>query len=138
MLGLAERTTHRPNQLSGGQQQRVSIARALMNGGTAILADEPTGALDSKSGAEVLQFLEHLADEGHTVIIITHDPDVARHARRRIEIKDGNIVADVIQSWGEKAASGAFRLKKSTLMATGRCGWKPPMVARSAGFIFTW
>ena len=105
MLGLSERVTHRPNQLSGGQQQRVSIARALMNGGTAILADEPTGALDSKSGAEVLQFLEHLADEGHTVIIITHDPDVARHARRRIEIKDGHIVADVIQSWSEKPAS---------------------------------
>ncbi|MDQ7250178.1 MacB family efflux pump subunit [Dongia sedimenti] len=105
MLGLAERTTHRPNQLSGGQQQRVSIARALMNGGTAILADEPTGALDSTSGAEVLQFLEHLADEGHTVIIITHDAEVARHARRRIEIKDGNIVADVIQSWSEKAPS---------------------------------
>ena len=105
MLGLSDRTTHRPNQLSGGQQQRVSIARALMNGGTAILADEPTGALDSKSGAEVLQFLEHLADEGHTVIIITHDAEVARHARRRIEIKDGNIVADVIQSWSEKAPS---------------------------------
>jgi macrolide transport system ATP-binding/permease protein len=103
MLGLSERTTHRPNQLSGGQQQRVSIARALMNGGTAILADEPTGALDSKSGAEVLQFLEHLADEGHTVIIITHDPEVAKHARRRIEIKDGHIVADVIQSWSENA-----------------------------------
>jgi len=103
MLGLSERTTHRPNQLSGGQQQRVSIARALMNGGTAILADEPTGALDSKSGAEVLQFLEHLADAGHTVIIITHDPEVAKHARRRIEIKDGHIVADVIQSWSEKA-----------------------------------
>jgi macrolide transport system ATP-binding/permease protein len=104
-LGLAERTTHRPNQLSGGQQQRVSIARALMNGGIAILADEPTGALDSKSGAEVLQFLEHLADEGHTVIIITHDAEVARHARRRIEIKDGHIVADVIQGWSEKARS---------------------------------
>jgi macrolide transport system ATP-binding/permease protein len=111
MLGLAERKTHRPNQLSGGQQQRVSIARALMNGGTAILADEPTGALDSKSGAEVLAFLEHLADQGHTVIIITHDADVARHARRRIEIKDGNIVADVIQSRSEKAPaqSGAER-----------------------------
>ena len=105
MLGLSERTTHRPNQLSGGQQQRVSIARALMNGGTAILADEPTGALDSRSGTEVLQFLERLADDGHTVIIITHDPEVARHARRRIEIKDGNIVADVIQSWSEKEPS---------------------------------
>ena len=99
MLGLAERVTHRPSQLSGGQQQRVSIARALMNGGTAILADEPTGALDSRSGNEVLQFLEQLADQGHTIVIITHDPEVARHARRRIEIKDGEIVADVIQSW---------------------------------------
>jgi macrolide transport system ATP-binding/permease protein len=99
MLGLGERMTHRPSQLSGGQQQRVSIARALMNGGTAILADEPTGALDSRSGAEVLQFLETLADQGHTIIIITHDPEVARHARRRIEIKDGEIIADVIQSW---------------------------------------
>jgi macrolide transport system ATP-binding/permease protein len=102
MLGLAERMTHRPNQLSGGQQQRVSIARALMNGGAAILADEPTGALDSKSGSEVLQFLERLADQGHTVVIITHDAEVARHARRRIEIKDGEIVADVIQSWKQQ------------------------------------
>jgi macrolide transport system ATP-binding/permease protein len=97
-LGLSERLDHRPNQLSGGQQQRVSIARALMNGGTAILADEPTGALDSKSGAEVLKFLERLADQGHTVIIITHDAEVAKHARRRIEIKDGDIVTDVPQS----------------------------------------
>src|ERR1700742_3482853 len=92
-LGLSERLDHRPNQLSGGQQQRVSIARALMNGGTAILADKPTGALDSRAGAEVLQFLERLADDGHTVIIITHDPDVARHAHRKIEIKDGVILS---------------------------------------------
>ena len=106
-LGLSDRTHHRPSQLSGGQQQRVSIARALMNGGTAILADEPTGALDSRSGAEVLQFLERLADQGHTVIIITHDPEVARHARRRIEIKDGEIVADVIQNWSEAKAPEA-------------------------------
>jgi macrolide transport system ATP-binding/permease protein len=99
-LGLGERLDHRPNQLSGGQQQRVSIARALMNGGTAILADEPTGALDSKSGAEVLKFLEELADQGHTVIIITHDTEVAKHARRKIEIKDGNIVSDTLQNGG--------------------------------------
>jgi macrolide transport system ATP-binding/permease protein len=98
LLGLGDRTHHRPSQLSGGQQQRVSIARALMNGGAAILADEPTGALDSRSGAEVLRFLEELADQGHTIVIITHDMGVARHARRRIEIKDGDIVADVDQS----------------------------------------
>ena len=104
-LGLSDRLDHRPNQLSGGQQQRVSIARALMNGGTAILADEPTGALDSKSGAEVLNFLERLADQGHTVIIITHDPEVARHARRKIEIKDGHIVSDTPQERGAEILS---------------------------------
>jgi len=93
-LGLGERLGHRPNQLSGGQQQRVSIARALMNGGRIILADEPTGALDSKSGAEVMALLKDLAARGHTIILITHDRDVARHARRVIEIRDGEIVSD--------------------------------------------
>jgi macrolide transport system ATP-binding/permease protein len=94
MLGLADRLTHRPNQLSGGQQQRVSIARALMNGGRILLADEPTGALDSKTGAEVMALLEDLAAEGHTVILITHDPNVAKHAHRVIELRDGLIVHD--------------------------------------------
>ena len=93
-LGLGERTMHRPGQLSGGQQQRVSIARALMNGGDVILADEPTGALDSVSGAEVMNILRELHAEGHTVIIVTHDPKVADHAQRIIEIADGEIVAD--------------------------------------------
>jgi len=93
-LGLGDRMTHRPSQLSGGQQQRVSIARALMNGGEIILADEPTGALDSKSGAEVMTLLEDLAAEGHTVILITHDASVAAHANRVIEIKDGEIIKD--------------------------------------------
>ncbi|WP_306430697.1 MacB family efflux pump subunit [Bordetella genomosp. 10] len=93
-LGLGERLAHRPNQLSGGQQQRVSIARALMNGGHIILADEPTGALDSQSGAEVMALLRELADAGHTVILITHDREVASQARRIIEIKDGQMVAD--------------------------------------------
>ncbi len=94
LLGVGERVHHRPSQLSGGQQQRVSIARALMNGGQVILADEPTGALDSKSGAEVIQLLENLAAQGHTVILITHDAKVAAHAHRVIEIRDGEIVAD--------------------------------------------
>ena len=93
-LGLAERLDHRPNQLSGGQQQRVSIARALMNGGQIILADEPTGALDSKSGVEVLALLDALSRKGHTVIVITHSPEVAAHAHRVIEIRDGLIVSD--------------------------------------------
>jgi macrolide transport system ATP-binding/permease protein len=93
-LGLGDRGHHRPNQLSGGQQQRVSIARALMNGGRVILADEPTGALDSRSGAEVMALLEDLSAKGHTVILITHAREVADHARRVIEIRDGDIVAD--------------------------------------------
>jgi macrolide transport system ATP-binding/permease protein len=93
-LGLGERLEHRPTQLSGGQQQRVSIARALMNGGQIILADEPTGALDSKSGAEVLALLEDLARRGHTVIVITHSAEVAAHAHRVIEIRDGLVVRD--------------------------------------------
>jgi macrolide transport system ATP-binding/permease protein len=93
-LGLAERLTHRPSQLSGGQQQRVSIARALMNGGQVILADEPTGALDSKSGTEVMALLKDLAAQGHTVILITHDANVAAHANRVIELKDGEVIRD--------------------------------------------
>jgi macrolide transport system ATP-binding/permease protein len=94
MLGLGERMDHKPSQLSGGQQQRVSIARALMNGGRIILADEPTGALDSKSGAEVMNLLRELSNRGHTIILITHAAEVANEARRVIEIRDGNIVAD--------------------------------------------
>lgn len=93
-LGLAERTHHRPGQLSGGQQQRVSIARALMNGGDVILADEPTGALDSHSGHEVMNILKELHAEGHTIIIVTHDMQVAGNAQRIIEISDGVIIAD--------------------------------------------
>ncbi|MFC4203198.1 MacB family efflux pump subunit [Candidimonas humi] len=104
-LGLGERLENRPSQLSGGQQQRVSIARALMNGGHVILADEPTGALDSKSGAEVMALLEELAGAGHTVILITHDRDVAARARRIVEIRDGRIIADT-QPAQEPSAGG--------------------------------
>ena len=93
-LGLGDRMDHRPNQLSGGQQQRVSIARAMMNGGNIILADEPTGALDSRSGEEVMALLEELAGKGHTVILITHDASVAQHADRIIEFQDGRVVND--------------------------------------------
>ena len=93
-LGLATRTGNRPHQLSGGQQQRVSIARALMNGGHIILADEPTGALDSHSGAEVMRLLDELASQGHVVILITHDREVAARAKRIIEIRDGLIISD--------------------------------------------
>jgi len=97
-LGLADRTENRPHQLSGGQQQRVSIARALMNGGHIILADEPTGALDSHSGAEVMLLLDELASQGHVVILITHDREVAARANRIIEIRDGLIISDTANS----------------------------------------
>jgi macrolide transport system ATP-binding/permease protein len=93
-LGLGERLTHRPNALSGGQQQRVSVARALMNGGEVILADEPTGALDSRSGKELMALLAELHRDGHTIIIVTHDPLIAAQTERVIEISDGVIIAD--------------------------------------------
>ena len=94
-LGLEERLQYLPHQLSGGQQQRVSIARALVNGGRVILADEPTGALDSTSGEQVMQQLDELAAAGHTLILITHDPAVAARARRIISMADGRIVGDM-------------------------------------------
>ncbi|MDL2272039.1 ABC transporter permease, partial [Desulfovibrio sp. OttesenSCG-928-I05] len=93
-LGLEKRLDYLPSQLSGGQQQRVSIARALMNGGEIILADEPTGALDSGSGEEVLRLLQELHEQGHTVILITHDHGVAAKARRVITLSDGVIISD--------------------------------------------
>ena len=102
-LGLTERLQYLPHQLSGGQQQRVSIARALVNGGRVILADEPTGALDSTSGEQVMQQLDEVAAAGHTVILITHDPAVAARARRIISMADGRIVGDATAPVGGKA-----------------------------------
>jgi macrolide transport system ATP-binding/permease protein len=109
-LGLGDKLQHRPHQLSGGQQQRVSIARALVNGGRILLADEPTGALDSHSGAEVMALLHELADAGHTIVLITHDRSVAAQARRVVEMRDGQIVADsgVSAAFQAKSASGAM------------------------------
>jgi len=93
-VGLGERSSHTPSQLSGGQQQRVAIARALVNGPALILADEPTGALDSETSTEVMQLLDTLNRQGITVILVTHEADMAAWARRRLLFKDGRLVAD--------------------------------------------
>ena len=104
-LGMGERTHHRPSQLSGGQQQRVSIARALINDAEVILADEPTGALDSHSGEEVLGILQKLNREGRTIVIVTHDRQVAARAQRIIEIRDGEIISDTTNRETERPAT---------------------------------
>ena len=103
-LGLAHRLGHRPGELSGGEQQRVAIARALMNGGGVVLADEPTGSLDSRSGREIMAQLKSLSERGHTIILVTHDPGVASYAHRRIELLDGRVVSD--GGSGSRSASG--------------------------------
>ncbi len=100
-LGLGDRLQHHPNQLSGGQQQRVCIARALMNGGAVILADEPTGALDSKGGKEVMAILEKLHSQGHTIILVTHDNNIASYAHRIVRITDGAVTSDEQQQKAE-------------------------------------
>ncbi len=112
-LGLADRCEYRPNQLSGGQQQRVSIARALMNGGDVILADEPTGALDSKSGKEMMAVLHELHANGHTIILVTHDQQIASYAERIIEISDGIIIRD--QANPERQATSTATLPTKVL-----------------------
>ncbi|OOF85051.1 MacB family efflux pump subunit [Rodentibacter ratti] len=110
-LGLGDKWQNKPNQLSGGQQQRVSIARALMNGGEIILADEPTGALDSHSGQNVMEILRQLHHEGHTIIMVTHDRDIAASANRVIEIKDGEIIADSQKERVKSAVENQVKIK---------------------------
>ncbi len=95
-VGLADRAKKMPSQLSGGQQQRVSIARALAGNPSVILADEPTGALDSKTGRDVMEFLKKLNDDGNTIVLITHDNGIADEAKRKVRIQDGRIISDEI------------------------------------------
>ena len=97
-VGLGDRVDHKPNELSGGQRQRVAIARALVNNPSIILADEPTGNLDSKSGVEIMKILDDLHSKGNTIILVTHEEDIAKHANRIITIFDGRVKKDIVNN----------------------------------------
>ncbi len=135
-LGLSARSTHRPAMLSGGEQQRVSIARALMNGGQVLLADEPTGALDSRTGAQVLQLMEDLNRAGHTIIVVTHDRAVASAMPRIVEMHDGRIVSDTraVRSDRQPTDSGAPRGGHPAAPAVAPAGPETSGVAQRTGF----
>jgi putative ABC transport system ATP-binding protein len=98
LVGLGDRMHHRPNQLSGGQQQRVSIARSIVNDPSILLADEPTGALDSQTSSEIMTLLHELHTNGMTIVLVTHEPDIASHAKRLVRLKDGSVTSDTVTS----------------------------------------
>jgi putative ABC transport system ATP-binding protein len=106
-VGLADRMKHRPNELSGGQRQRVAIARALVNHPSIILADEPTGNLDSRTGEEIMMAFENIWKQGNTVILVTHEPDIAEHARRIVRMKDGRVESDQVNPRPRSATPAA-------------------------------
>lgn len=143
-LGLDTRLDHKPSELSGGQQQRVSVARALMNGGEVILADEPTGALDTKSGDDLIKLLLELNAKGHTIVMVTHDPNVAAHAHRIVEISDGRIISDTRKEdtavptaqWSRQSADhGGFGAGLRRLVEAFNISLKAMLAHRTRSFL---